>query len=126
MSETNESALSAMPPHLLLKLNNAIETLIDVIALQVENEIPTETADAMTDEWLEAILDTFTKAEEYNSPGELAAANETEAPELANNIRSLDIKDWTAYISFLAALITLILTISKVWDHPPPSPTVIQ
>ena len=58
--------------------------------------------------------------------GKLLGAIETKAPAIAKNIRSLDIKDWTTVIGFLTAVIYLILSLSKVWDQPPPSPTVIQ
>jgi hypothetical protein len=126
VSESDDETSSNMPSDLRERLDAALEGLIDVLALQVQGQIENELADGIVDLWFEDIIDILTKADGYNSPEEFAAAIETKAPEIAKNIRSLDIKDWTTLIGFLTAVITLILSLSKVWDQPPPSPTVIQ
>jgi hypothetical protein len=126
VSESDDETSSNMPSDLRERLDAALEGLIDVLALQVQGQIENELADGIVDLWFEDIIDILTKADGYNSPEEFAAAIETKAPEIAKNIRSLDIKDWKTLIGFLTAVITLILSLSKVWDQPPPSPTVIQ
>jgi hypothetical protein len=126
VSESDDETSSNMPSDLRERLDAALEGLIDVLALQVQGQIENELADGIVDLWFEDIIDILTKADGYNSPEEFAAAIETKAPEIAKNIRSLDIKDWKTLIGFLTAVIYLILSLSKVWDQPPPSPTVIQ